>query len=1029
MSGKTDARRAKVGAGQTRRGCVWRVAFFSVFSILLLSGCATPQVETGTEYAWRTLVGKPGGLGNVDGMGAAARFCQPSGVALDAAGNVYVADYYNYAIRKIAPDGTVTAFAGCVGESGGTDGAGNAARFDRPLGLAADAGGNLYVADSGNHVIRKVTPDGVVSTFAGRAGEQGSTDAVGREARFRTPTDVAVDASGNVYVADAYNHAVRKITPAGAVTTLAGKVELKGGVTVGGFADGKGIAARFRTPRGVAVDSSGNVYVADTENALLRKVLPDGTVKTLAGGAGSAGYANGTNAVARFSNPQGVTVDASGNIFVADTGNQVIRKVTAAGLVSTVTNGLARFPSPRAVAADKAGNLVVADNDSQTISRILAKGGVTVLAGSASTHGSAEGQGGTARFNRPCGIVVGRSKRLLVTDNFNHTLRAVTPDGVVTTLAGRAWSAGATDGKGDAARFFWPSGAAQDGAGNVYVADAGNHTIRKVSPEGVVTTLAGGAGTNGWSDGTGGKARFAWPADVALDGAGNLLVADRANHVIRRVAPSGEVTTVAGGAGKAGRADGVVGSARFNNPSGVAVDAVGNVYVADTGNHTIRKIMPGGEVTTLAGCAGMKGGADGQGALARLNGPADVTADAAGNIYVADRDNHLIRLVTPAGAVSTLGGLPNTMSAADGVGCNARFAQPSGVALDSDGFIYVADACNNRIAVGAPRVVGRSVVSPAHGVNSGTAEGAGCVSVPSEAYAWDVFAGEPGVSGVDDGKGRAARLGGPQGLALDARGVLYVADSRKGAIRKITPEGGVTTLAVERGRLTAPLGIAVGSDGHCYVSDAAHALWKVAPSGAVTKLAGAANQRGAADGAGNVARFDFIPGIAADAAGNICVADHNNGTLRRVSPDGGVTTLAGRAGQEGTVDGVGAAARFKHPTAVALDREGNLFVAAGDKIRKVTPQGAVTTIAGAETFGRLDGIAVDNDGNVYAADRGRHVIWKVTPRGAVTNLGGSELAMGGAGWLVTGLAVDRAGNVYVADSVRNCVLKGSPGGK
>jgi sugar lactone lactonase YvrE len=998
-------------------------------SILLFSGCATPQLETGTEYAWRTLVGKPGGLGNVDGMGAAARFCQPSGVALDAAGNVYVADYYNYAIRKIAPDGTVTAFAGCVGESGNADGMGNAARFDRPLGLAADAGGNLYVADSGNHVIRKVTPDGVVSTFAGRACEQGSTDAVGREARFRTPTDVAVDASGNVYVADAYNHAVRKITPAGAVTTLAGKVELKGGVTVGGFADGKGTAARFRTPRGVAVDSAGNVYVADTENALLRKVLPDGTVKTLAGGVGNAGYANGTNAVARFSNPQGVTVDASGNIYVADTGNQVIRRVTAAGLVSTVTNGLARFPSPRAVAADKAGNLVVADNDSQTISRIAARGGVTVLAGRASTHGSAEGQGGAARFNRPCGIVVEHSKRLTVTDNFNHTLRTVTPDGVVTTLAGRAFSMGSADGKGDAARFFWPSGAAQDGAGNVYVADAGNHTIRKVSPEGVVTTLAGGAGTNGWADGTGGRARFAWPADVALDGAGNLLVADRANHVIRRVAPSGEVTTVAGGAGKAGRADGVGGSARFNNPSGVAVDAVGTVYVADTGNHTIRKITPGGEVTTLAGCAGMKGGADGQGSLARLNGPSDVTADAAGNVYVADRDNHLIRRVTPEGVVSTLGGLPNAMSAADGAGGSARFAQPSGVALDSDGSIYVADACNNRIAVGVPRVVGRSVIAPAHGASSGVAERTDPVSVPSDHYVWDVFAGEPGESGVDDGKGREARLGGPQGLALDFRDVLYVADSRKAAIRRITPEGVVTTLEVERGRLTAPLGIAVGRDGLVYVSDAAQVLWRVSPSGEVTKLAGAANQRGSADGAGNAARFSFVPGVAVDAAGQVVLADHNNGTLRRVSPEGGVTTLAGRAGQVGTVDGAGPAARFEHPVAVAFDSEGTLFVAAGNKIRKVTPAGAVTTLAEAEPFGRLDGIAVDRGGNVYAADRGRHVIWKVTPKGTVSKLDGSELAMGGAGWLVTGLAVDRAGSVYVSDSVRNCVLKGTPGVK
>jgi sugar lactone lactonase YvrE len=989
----------------------------------LLSGCASPPRETATEYDWRTRIGKPGGLGNVDGAGEAARFCQPCGVTFDAAGNAYVADYYNYTIRRVAPDGAVTTLAGCVGEPGGNDGTGSSARFDRPLGLASDAAGNLYVADSGNHTLRKVTPEGAVTTLAGSAGNAGSADGLGRDARFRSPHDVAADSAGNLYVADAYNHTIRKVTPAGAVTTLAGQAELKGGVPAGGFADGKGAGARFRTPRGVAVDPAGNVLVADTENAVLRRIAPDGTVKTLAGSAGNLGYANGTNSAARFSNPQGVTVDAAGNIFVADTGNQVLRKVTAAGLVSTVTNGLARFASPRDVAADKAGNLAVVDNDSQTLSRLAAKGGLTVLAGSASGHGSADGPAAAARFSRPCGLVADPQRNLFVADNFNHTLRKVTPDGVVTTLAGKAWSTGSADGPGDAARFFWPSGMTSDREGNLYVADAGNHTVRKVTPQGAVTTLAGGAGTNGWADGTGGRARFAWPSDVALDGAGNLLVADRANHVIRRVTQAGEVTTLAGGAGKAGRADGVGGAARFNNPSGVAVDAAGNVLVADTGNHTIRKVMPGGEVATLAGCAGIRGGADGQGVLARFNGPSDVLADQAGSVFVADRDNHMIRKVTPDGTVTTLGGSPNLMTAADGVGCAARFAQPSGLALDSEGVLYVADACNNRVAQGTPVAVCRTVLAPAAG--KGRAE-----AKPEEgraaAYEWAVFVGQPGAPGLDDGKGLQARLSGPQGLALDRQGTLYVADGRDGAIRKITPDGVVATLGGASNLFAGPVGIAVDGAAACYVTDGAHVLWKRSPSGDVKALAGRAKQRGAADGVGDAARFNFIPGVAVDAAGNAYLADHNNHTVRKVTPDGRVTTFAGRAGEDGTVDGVGGAARLTRPLAVAADREGNLYLAAGNTVRKVTPQGAVTTLAAAASFGRLDGLAVDRAGNVYAADRERHVIWKVTPQGAVAKLGGSELAMGGSGWLVTGLAVDRAGNVYVADSVRNCILKGKP---
>ena len=177
--------------------------------------------------------------------------------------------------------------------------------------------------------------------------------------------------------------------------------------------------------------------------------------------------------------------------------------------------------------------------------------------------------------------------------------------------------------------------------------------------------------------------------------------------------------------------------------------------------------------------------------------------------------------------------------------------------------------------------------------------------------------------------------------------------------------------------------------------------------------------------AGSSAKLGFIPGVAVGLAGNVYVADHNACTIRKVTPAGEMTVFAGSAGQEGTVDGAGTSARFSRPLAVAADRSGNVFVAAGNTLRKVTPKGVVTTIAGSALFGRLDGVAVDAAGNVYAADRERHVIWKVSPDGSVAQLGGSELAMGGSGWLVTGLAVDRAGTVYVADSVRNCIMRGT----
>jgi sugar lactone lactonase YvrE len=993
--------------------------------VAMVSGCASPGLQGDTVYEWRTLVGQPGGLGNVDGAGEAARFCQPHGVAIDGAGNVYVADYYNYAIRKIAPDGRVTTLAGCMGEPGSTDGTGNAARFDKPQGVAVDASGNVYVSDSGNHTIRKVTADGAVTTFAGRPGEQGHADGAGREARFRSPSGVAVDGGGNVYVADSYNHVIRKINASGSVSTLAGKVELKGGVTVGGFAEGKGAAAKFRTPRGVAVDGAGNVYVADTENAVIRKILPDGSVKTLAGSAGSVGYANGTGTVVRFSAPQSVAVDASGNLYVTDAGNQVVRKITQAGLASTVTNGLARFPSPRGIAVDRQGNLLVSDNDAQVISRIAVRGGVSVVAGCPSHHGSADGKGDAVRFNRPCGIV-SDGQRLIVSDSFSQTLRTVSPDGVVTAWVGRSSATGGTDGTGTNATFFWPAGMARDGAGSVLVADSGNHTIRRVSQDGKAVTLAGSAGSSGYADGAGDKARFSWPADVAADRFGTCFVADRANHVIRKVAVNGETSTFAGSAGKAGRTDGAGGVARFNNPSGVAVDSVGNVYVADTGNQTLRKVMPGGEVTTLAGCAGMKGWSDGLGAQARFNGPSDLELDRAGNLYVTDRDNHMIRKVTPGGCVTTLGGQPNQMTCSDGFGTASRFAQPSGIWLDDAGTLYVADACNNRIAVGEPRVEERRViVSPPVKTTSSAAK-APAAPMATEAYAWDVFVGQPGVSGIDDGNGNAARLSGPQGLALGPDGSLVVADGRAGALRKVSPEGTVTTVVSKHELLTSPIGVGVDSRGVCTVSDGSQALLVVTPRGEVRPLAGAAKKRGAADGAGQTARFDFVPGVCVDAAGSVFVADYNNHTVRRVTPDGTVTTMVGRAGQPGSVDGKGGAARLSRPVAIVTDKAGDLFVATENKIRRVTRQGDVTTVAAEITLGRLDGLAVDSGGNLYAADREQHVIWKVTSKGAVSKLGGSEQVMGGSGWLVTGLAVDRAGNIYVSDATRSCVMRGTP---
>ncbi|MGZ7078933.1 MAG: Ig-like domain-containing protein, partial [Thermoanaerobaculia bacterium] len=252
-----------------------------------------------------------------------------------------------------------------------------------------------------------------------------------------------------------------------------------------------------------------------------------------------------------------------------------------------------------------------------------------------------------------------------------------------------------------------------DSGGNVYVGELNNHTIRKITPAGVVTTMAGSAGLPGSADGTGSAARFNGPSGVTADSGGNVYVANAGGQTIRKITAAGLVTTLAGGLD--GGADGAGNAASFSNPSGVATDSAGNVYVADSYNHTIRKITPAGAATTLAGSAGSAGRMDGTGDSARFDYPSGVAADSGGNIYVAEAENHTIRKITPAGAVTTLAGSAGLTGSADGTGSTARFNHPYGVAIDSSGNVYVADTLNNKIRIGRPALADAAMIDVSTG--------------------------------------------------------------------------------------------------------------------------------------------------------------------------------------------------------------------------------------------------------------------------------------------------------------------------
>jgi hypothetical protein len=704
---------------------VWLGSLFLLF-VVATSGLS----QTVPVYSWRNFVGQPGGAGNADGVGSAARFNGPSGVAVDQLGNVYVADRLNHTIRKVTSAGTVTTLAGSPGQSGYADGTGSAARFSQPAGVAVDNKGILYVADEVNCLIRKVSTNGVVTTLAGYPYQSGSADGTGSDARFSGPVGITVDTDGNVYVADRGNCTIRKITPAGVVTTMAGFAGVKGS------ADGTGSDARFNRPAGVAVDGAGNVFVGDAgdnffDNQIIRRVTPEGVVTTVAGLAGSTGSADGTNNVARFERPYGVAVDNVGNLYVSDTYNYTIRKIEQAGTNWVVTTwageagvigftdgarSSARFMQPRSVAVDSAGNVFVADGGESNseisyggnaIRKISQSGEVTTMAGCASSYESRDGTGSLGWFMTPHGIAIDNSGNLFVTESYSPSgLRKVTAAGVVTTLA---------------TGFDAPQGIAVTVNSNIYVNTLKN-TILKVTQNGEVTPVAGSQYASCRAvDGEGSIARFCFLEGGAVDGFGNIFVADHGNYTIRKLTPVGTnwvVSTIAGLAGNSGSTDGTNSTARFSGPAGVAVDSLGNVFVADEGNHTIRKIAPIGSnwvVSTVAGLAWSPGSVDGTNSAARFNKPSGIAVDSNGALYVADSNNHAIRKITQIGTnsvVRTIGGTPKVIGGADGVGSAANFAYPAGIAVGNEGNLYVADFGNNRISNGTPEAMPMSVVTP-----------------------------------------------------------------------------------------------------------------------------------------------------------------------------------------------------------------------------------------------------------------------------------------------------------------------------
>ena len=525
----------------------------------LESGGIEQQVRA-TEAKWRIDTMAGGAVGD-NGPALQARLYDPDGMAVDGFGNLYIADTENHRIRRVNPSGIITTVAG-TGETGfsGDNGPAVRARLYYPRGVAVDAAGNLFIGDAYNHRIRRVDPSGIITTIVG-TGEPGFSGDGGPAvaAQLLGPQGVAADGAGNLYVADSVNFRIRRVDPSGMIITIAGTGK-QGYSGDGGPATG----ARLNVPEGVAVDAAGNLFIGDAYNHRIRRVDPSGTITTIAG-TGKQGYSGdgGPAIAARISGPSGLTVDGNGNLYFS--GSERVRKIDPSGSITTIVGS-----------------------------------GVS----------GAGGDGGpaiAAELNLPRGVAVDNVGNLYVAQSGHDRIRRVDPSGIIDTVAGAGDSGfGGDGGPAVDARLDYPLELAVDIIGNLYVADYFNHRIRRMDPFGNITTIAG-TGKRGFS-GDGGPAvdaQLHLPNSVAVDIGGNLYISDRLNDRIRRVDPFGNIITIAGTGERGFSGDGgPATTARLNQPRSVAVDRAGILYVADSGNHRIRRVDPSGIITTIAGPGG-----------------------------------------------------------------------------------------------------------------------------------------------------------------------------------------------------------------------------------------------------------------------------------------------------------------------------------------------------------------------------------------------------------------------------------------
>jgi uncharacterized protein (TIGR03437 family) len=787
-------------------------------------------LSPGTAYYWA--VGARNNLGAaVSAPWSFTTSCvallSPSGAAAPAAGGtgtIPISATSSCQWTAVSNVPWITIASGASGTGNGTVG----------YTVAADTGasrvGVITIAGQPFTVTQSVTP--LISTLAG--GGLPPTAAPGASLSIPVSYGVAVDAAGNTYFSSPSQNAIFKADTSGAVTRVAGS-----GVPGYSGDNGPALSAEFYSPEGVALDLSGNIYVADSSNRRIRRISVAGTVTTVAGNGVCCGYTGDGGAAinAEIGSPWGIATDASGNLYFTDTYNYVVRKVTASGTISTVAgNGTygyagdggpatsAEFRYPYSVAPDGSGNLYIGDFYNYRVRKVAANGTITTVAGNGNCCFNGDGGSATGSdLGEPAGVALDTAGNLYIADYNDNRIRKVTAGGTISTLAGTGTAGAAGDGgPAAAAQLFNPGGIAVDSGGNLHISEIGNARIRVVASAGTISTLVGGFLGDG---GPGIRGYLNQPGGVVRDNAGNTWVSDTNNHRVRKIAADGTITTVAGTGSPGFSGDGgSATAAALNSPHGLALDASGNLYIVDTNNYRIRKVAGSGTISTFAGsglCCGHTGDG-GPAASAQIGIDYGIAMDASGNLYIADASNSVVRKVAASGTISTVAGNGTYGYTGDGgPATSAEFRDPYGVAVDSGGNLYIADTFNYRVRV----------VSAADGTVKTIAGNGTCcydgdgpaTSVWMESYgvavdaSGNVYTAEYGVNRVrkiaggtlttvagngiggfsgDGGAATGASLWYPFALSVDGTGNVAVADLNNNAVRLISLAGTQPVLSI-----------------------------------------------------------------------------------------------------------------------------------------------------------------------------------------------------------------------------------------